>query len=238
MSLRDKRQSPESDAVELLIDKARAYSLNLDALSEVQSDIELMDEWFMDAGEQMSIAIDGIVLNDIDADAHASNKGATAGAKSSSYNLGVTGTPLVITKANALDAIADFAAVLAEQNVPTTDRWLALPVWYCNLIEKGELRNSSISGDSSNKTLRNGFIGEISNFKIYQTNNYTPVTDTVSCYSLVFGHKSALTYASQLIKNRKLEDPDSFATLLDGLQVYGYEVVKPTCLGVGYVTKG
>jgi len=239
MSLRDHREQPESPSVELLIDKARAYSLNLDVLSEIQMDIDLMDEWFYDAGQQMSVAIDRIILNDIDADASTSNKGATAGYRSSSYDLGTSSSPLRITRANALDLIADMSAVLSEYDVPESDRWLVLPIWFTNLIEKGELRNASVSGDTSNKTLRNGFIGEISNFKIYKSNNYTPVSDgSDSCYNLVFGHKSALTYASQLVKNRKLEDPDSFATLLDGLQVYGYEVVKPTCLGVGYVTKG
>lgn len=239
MSLRGKRTSPESPAIELEINKGRAYSLNLDALSEVQSDVDLLDEWYYDAGQQMSIAIDRIVLNDIDANADTKNKGATAGYRSSSYNLGATSAPVVITKANALDLVADFAAVLSEYDVPEEGRWLVLPVWYTNLLEKGDLRNASVTGDTTNKVIRNGFIGEISNFKIYKSNNYEPVVDgSNSCYNIVFGHKSALTYASQLIKNRKLEDPDSFATLLDGLQVYGYEVVKPTCLGVGYVTKG
>lgn len=239
MSLRDHRQTPESSTVELLIDKAKAYALNIDDIDEIQNDINALSEWAMDGGQQLAISIDRSILNAIDADAHASNTGATAGAISASYNMGVTGTPVVITKANALDVIVDMCSVLSEQNCPDTDRWLVLPEWWFNLLNKGDLRRADVTGDQTNKVIRNGYKGQISNFDLYASNNYTGVTDgAMTCWNVVYGHKSSLTFASQLIKNRTFPDPDSFATIMDGLQVYGYEVVKPDALGVCYAVKG
>ena len=238
MNLRDHRQTPESTTVELNIDKAKAYCLNIDDIDKIQNDIDAMEEWAIDGGKQLAISIDDSILNAIYADASAYNTGLTAGKESASYNMGVTATPLVITKANALDTIVDMCSVLSEQNVVDTNRWLVLPEWWFNLLNKGDLRRADVTGDSTNAVIRNGYKGEIANFSLYASNNYTSVSDTVTCWHVLFGHKNALTFASQLIKNRTFPDPDSFATIMDGLQVYGFEVVDPTCLGDCYVTKG
>lgn len=238
-SLRGKGETPDSPAVELDIDKAKGYRLNMDDIDQIQNDISLMEEWSVDAGQQLAISIDRSILNDIDADAHASNIGTAAGAVSGSYNLGTTGSPVGVTKTNAAELLADCAAVLAEQNVPETDRWIVLPVWYCNLLEVGDLRRSDAFAQGSADIVLNGKLpSKLSGFTIYRSNNYTATVDgVVNAYSIAFGHKSALTFASQLLKNRTFPDPDSFATIMDGLQVYGYKVVKPESMGVLYCTK-
>lgn len=239
MNLRDKRQTPEASTKELLIDQAKAYCLNIDDIDKIQNDIDALSEWAEDGGKQLAISIDRTILNAIDADAAAANTGATAGAVSASYDMGVTGTPVVITKANALDVIQDMCSVLSEQNRPDNNRWLVLPEWWFNLLNKGDLRRADVTGESTNAVIRNGYKGQIANFDIYASNNYTGVTDgAMTCWNVVYGHKNALTFASQLVKNRTFPDPDSFATIMDGLQVYGYEVVDPASLGVCYATKG
>ena len=107
-------------------------------MDEYQADIDIMDDWAGDAGEQMKIAIDTDVLANIYSDVTAVNKGATAGFRSGDINLGVSGTPLLLTKANVLEFIVDLGTVLDEQNVPETGRWLVLPAWICGLIKKSD----------------------------------------------------------------------------------------------------
>lgn len=239
MNLRDHRQTPESATVELDIAFAKAYCLAIDDIDEIQNDINALSEWAMDGGQQLAISIDSSILNAVYPSAGANNTGLTAGAVSSSYNMGVTGTPVVITKANALDVIVDMASVLSEANAPNSDRWLVLPEWWFNLLNKGDLRRADVTGDSTNSVIRNGYKGQISDFNIYSSNNYTGVTDgALTGWNVVFGHKSSLTFASQLIKNRTFPDPDSFATIMDGLQVYGWNVVKPDVMGNCYAVKG
>jgi hypothetical protein len=84
-----------------------------------------MDMWSKDASEQMKIKIDQRVLTDLlpGIAAH-STSGATAGAKSASFNLGTAGAPLTVTKDGAsstvsvTDLIVDMGTVLDEANVP------------------------------------------------------------------------------------------------------------------------
>lgn len=237
-------QTPESPTVELLIDKAKYYALSIDDIDKVQNDIDALSEWAFDGGQQLAIAIDSSVLNTFYADAAAANKGATAGVKSGAYNLGVSGTPIALGKVastgvvDVLDIIVDAGTVLTEQNVPLTDRWIVLPPWCTGNLQKGDLKRYDVVGDSTAQVLRNGKLGRIGNFTIYESNNLTAVTDgSDSCYNIPFGHKSALTFASQLVKNETLKNPDSFGDLMRGLQVFGWEVVKPEAMGVIYAKK-
>ena len=228
----------ESPSKELLIDKAWYFAFALDDVDAHQSDLALMNEWSDDASEQMKQKIDQDILGNIYADAHASNKGATAGAISSSFDLGVTGSALAVTKGNVLDLIVDCGTVLDEQNIPETSRYLVLPAWMCGLIKKSDLKDASLSGDGTS-IMRNGRLGIIDRFELYASNNLMPVSDGGNnCYNTLFGHKSALTFASQINKVKKVEPSKSFSEGVKGLQVYGYEVIKEDSLGTAYVRKG
>lgn len=227
-------ENPESPAVELNIDKGKYFGCVCDNVDAYQSDVSKLSDWAQDASEQMKIEIDTGILGDIYADAHASNKGATAGVKSAGFNLGVTGTPIGITKGTILDYIVDCGTVLDEQSMPESDRWMVIPAWMAGMILKSDLKDASLSGDSQS-TLRNGRIGQIDRFMLYISNNLTAVTDgAYSCYNIMFGHKSALTFASQLTETDSLKAESTFGQLIRGLQVYGYEVIKPESMGVLY----
>ncbi|MDF1551938.1 MAG: hypothetical protein P1P84_02695 [Deferrisomatales bacterium] len=241
MDLRTARQFHEPTAVELQIDKAKFYSVGLDTLDEKQFDINALDEWASDASEAMGITIDTDVLGNIASEANSSNYGLTAGAKSGAYNMGTTAAPLVATKANVLDIVADAASVLTEQAVPEdAERWMVMPTVITNRIQKSDLRTALFTGDSSNQTLRNGRIGMIDNFKIYASNNLTALSGTgaTAIWPVIFGHKGALTFASQLVKQRTLELQDTFGSAMEGLQVYGYKVVNPKYMGYAAVQAG
>jgi hypothetical protein len=241
MDLNAARQFHEPTAVELAIDKAKFYSIGLDAIDEKQFDISALDEWATDGSEAMGITIDTDVLANIYTQCNASNTGATAGLKSGAFNLGTSGSPLTLTKANILDFVADAATVLTEQAVPEdAERWMVMPAILCNRIQKSDLRSALFTGDQSNKALRNGRIGEINNFRIYSSNNLTAITGTGSStvWPVIFGHKGAVTFASQLVKERVLELQNTFGKALDALHVYGYKVVNPKYLGYGAALAG
>lgn len=231
-------ENPESPAVDLNIDKGKYFACVCDDVDAYQSDIVKLDKWAEDASEQMKIQIDTGILADVYADAHASNKGQTAGAKSGAFDLGVTGTPEAITKSNVLDYLVDCGTVLDEQNMPESDRYIVIPAWMAGLIKKSDLKDASLTGDDSS-TLRNGKLGMIDRFTLYISNNLTAVTDGAnSCYNMIFGHKSGLTFASQMTKMEQLKAESTFGEMIRGLQVYGYEVIKPESMGVLYAYKG
>jgi hypothetical protein len=135
----------ESTDVELLVDKGKSFSFTIDDVDAYQSDIRLMDEWSTDASEQMKIKIDTDVLAGVASSSHASNIGATAGAISAGYNLGASGAPIQITKANVIEYILDCGTVLDEQNVPESDRWMVIPSWMNNLLKKSDRIEGSLN---------------------------------------------------------------------------------------------
>jgi hypothetical protein len=231
-------ENPESANVTLNIDKGKYFQFTVDNVDAFQTDLKLMDEWSGDAGEQMKIAIDVDLLGVIPASVHAQNKGLTAGRKSASFNLGATGSPFVLTAANVIEAITALAAVGDEQNWPATGRWLVIPAWMRFLIMNSDIKNASMTGDGQS-VLRNGRIGEIDRFTTYISNNIASVSDSgFTCWNVLAGHKSGLTFASQMTEMDTLKSERTFGTLVRGLNVYGFQVIKPESLALLYTRKG
>lgn len=209
-----------------------------DDVDKFQSDYNYIDDWTRDASEQLKITIDTQVLGDIYSDAAPGNFGTSAGVKSGSYNLGTTGAPVTLDKTNILDYIVDLGSVLDEQNVPESDRWLILPVWACGLIKKSDLKDASLSGDSTS-IIRNGRIGMIDRFMVYRSNLLSTVTDgSDQVTNIIAGHKSGLTFASQMLNSETLRAESTFGTLVRGLQVYGYKVIKGEAIAHLYAKRG
>lgn len=229
-------ESPESAPVELVIDKGFDYAFKLNDLDKLQSKPNLMEQWTTNAAENMKIKIDTNVLANIYTDVASTNKGATAGRKSASFNLGTSGSAVQLTKANVLEYIIDCESVLDEANVPESGRWMVIPAWMSNLIQKSDLKDASLSGDGTS-IMRNGRLGMIGNFTLYRSNNVATASDTGTKYHVPFGHKMGFTFATQLVKNRVIELQDDFAHAAQGLNVYGFKVVIPAALGELYCYK-
>lgn len=230
-------QRPESESAELLIDKGKYFAFTCDDVISKQSDVKLMDNWSGDAGEQMKIAVDTDVLEGIVGDADSSNKGNSAGADSGDIALGASTAPLQVTKTNVIDVIVDCGLVLDEQNRPDSDRALVIPSWMAAMLKKSDLKDASMTGDGKS-ILRNGRLGMIDRFTLYQSNNLKTATDTVKVWYAPFCHKSAISFAAQMTKVETLRAESTFGDLVRGLNIYGYEVLQPKSLGELYICKG
>jgi len=211
-------------------------------VDKVQSDINLMDTWSKDASERMKIKIDQRVLTDILPGIAATNKGATAGEQSASFNLGTTGAPLTVTKDGAggttsvIDLIVDMGTVLDEANAPEADRFLVIPAKMAGLIKKSELKDASLAGDSTS-IVRNGRLGMIDRFTVYVSHNLARSGSGNSTkYNIIAGHKMGFTFASQMTNMETLRSEATFGNLIRGLQVYGYKVTKGEALSTAVVT--
>ncbi len=235
-------QRPQSNNIELLIDKGKYWAAVLDDVQKVQADIELMDMWSADASEQMKISVDTDVLASLDdtwaatsgnGGAIATNSGTTAGRVSASIDLGSQASPVTLTKVNIIDYVIDHNLVLDEANIPEQGRSLILPAWACAMLKKSDLKDASLTGDGTS-VLRNGRIGMIDRTTIY-CSNLLPKTG--SNYSIYGAHKNALTFASQLTNMETLRAESTFGEIMRGLMVYGFKVVDPTAMTVGVVTK-
>lgn len=230
-------QRPESLPLEMRIDQGKYFAFTCDDIIAKQSDIKLLNDWSEDGGRQMGIKIDANVLAYADGEAHASNKGATAGLESVDINLGAAGAPFQLTKVNILEAIVDAGLVLDEQQIPETDRWMVLPKWAIALLKKSDLKDASMTGDGES-VLRNGRIGRLDRFTIYGSSNLATVAaDPVKCWNAMFGHPMAISFATQLTKMETLRAESTFGDLVRSLNVFGRKVFHPEALGLFYIRK-
>jgi hypothetical protein len=237
-------ETPNKPKIQLVIDKGEYFACEEEDVDKVQSDIGMMDMWTKDAAEQMKIKIDQRVLTDILVDIPSANKGATAGAKTASINLGTTGTPVAVTKDGAssttsvLDLLVDFNTVLDEANAPEVGRYIVIPAKMAALIKKSDLRDASITGDNES-VLRNGRLGVIDGLTIYKSHNlFVSGTGTGAKFNILAGHKMGFTFATQMTNMETIRSPHMFGNIVRGLQIYGYEVVKGEALATAVVTLG
>lgn len=240
-------EAPTPSTLTLSIDKGKYFAFQINDVLAYQSQIKLMDTFSNDAAMQMKISIDSTVLYNTFSGAAAANKGATAGAQSGGYNLGTDSAPVTLSASNVLSVITSLSAVLDEQNVPETDRWLLIDPATRQLLMQSNLAQAQFMGDSTS-ILRNGRIGQIDRFTVYVSNNLprgaaaktwasgdgtegnaTGSTE-VKRRALIAGHKSAISFASQMTKVETVRNPNDFGDFIRGLNVFGYVVSKDTSL--------
>ena len=164
---------PTGGTVELYIGNGKYFSLILDDVMEVQSDLNILTMWSDDAAQQLKIAVDQDVLGGIVGQVAAANQGTAAGVITGSLNLGAQGSSLSVVGRNAgvgqvelLDVLMRMGQCLDEQNIPEVGRWVVMPAWAGRMIKQSELRQAYLSGDSVSM-LRNGRLGMVDRFTLY-----------------------------------------------------------------------
>jgi hypothetical protein len=228
-------QYPASNKVTLAIDQAKSFNVGLNMVDQRQSDLDLADVFANEGSIKLRIAADAEVLETIPGDVSADNRGPTAGVDSD-INLGSSSAPVAVSKTTVVDFIVDMGTVLDEQNVSEEGRWLVVPPWFIALIKKSDLRIASLAGDGTS-ILRNGKVGEIDRFTIYQSRNLLTQTSPGPATWIMFGHSAGLTFAAQIVEMQMIDNPSDFGYLIRGLMVFGFEVIGPNYLGTACVTK-
>ena len=251
-------QVPTPSTIELQIDKGKYFAFQVNDLIAMQSQPKLMDVFSNDASMQMKVAVDSNVLYNTFLNGAAANKGTAAGARSGAYNLGSDAAPLALTVSNVIQLITSMSAVLDEQNIPETDRFLVLDPTTRQILMNSNLAQAQFMGDGQS-ILRNGKIGGIDRFTLYVTNNLpwlaangttwqpgagtgsestllTATTNAARRRTIIAGHKSAITFASQMTKLETVRNPSDFGDFVRGVNVYGFKVVKPEALALAIVS--
>ena len=227
---------PAPSTISLTINKGKYFGVNVNNVLELQAKPKLMDVFTNDAAMQMKIAVDTDVLAGTFNQGAATNQGATAGKISASFNLGTDTAPVTLTAANILQNITALSSVLDEANVPETDRWLVISPTERQILMQSNLAQAQFMGDGTS-VLRNGKIGQIDRFTVYVSNllprgaanqDWTGGASAGKAkrHAIMAGHKSGITFASQIAKVESLQNPNDFGTLIRGLNVYGYKVAQ------------
>ena len=213
-------QDISDEQIILPIDQQKGYAFRVDYIDDYQSDLALIEKISEDASWQMKVKVDQTVLQGIPGQVPLANSvGATIG----------TLTALQLTAANSITTLLNAGQVLDVNNVPRDgNRWAVITPQYANWLKQSNLAQAYFTGDTTSP-LRNGLIGTIDGMKVYQSNNLTNAnTGTAGAGSLCLaGHSSSLAFASQFMKHRQIELPDTFGWGISGLNVFGSKLVKP-----------
>jgi len=227
-------QVPDQQNTELVIDRGLYWNFLVEDVDRAQSDIDYMEEWTEDAAERQNEEVNEIVLGEVYADVAAENQGATAGKRTQYFNLGATGAEVDITTSNVIGKLGECAAVLSEQKVPNSKRWMVIPPWFKQMIFDSTLRNALIQGNDQD-LLRKGHVGNLAGFELFESNQLAMVDDGGdNVTNIIFGHSSALTFASQLVNSEVIPSERKFGRYARGLNVFGFNVVKPEAMGLLY----
>jgi hypothetical protein len=202
--------------VEMLIDKAKYYSFKIDDVLAAQADINMLEAASSDAAEGMRVAVESDVMSSV-------ITGATT-----------IGAQTTITAGNILGEILGLSTALDNLNIPEEGRFIVLPPSMISLLKQSELRQAYLTGDSESP-LRNGRVGMVDRFTVYQSNMlHTPAGTADAGYTHVLaGHPKAISFASQFTSTETVRLESTFGDAVRGLKVYGSKVVVPDCLAVG-----
>ena len=109
------------------------------------------------------------------------------------------------------------------------------------ILMMSNLAQAQFMGDPKS-ILRNGKIGSIDRFTIYVSNhlpraaagkkwdNTTALSSGAKRHLIFAGHKSGISFASQITKMEQLRNPNDFGNLVRGLQVWGNQVTQGQAL--------
>lgn len=246
---------PSPETIQLKIDKARYFGVNVNDIMEFQSKPQLMNMFTDDASTQMKLFIDKDVIYSSFFDAKGAwktsesgkdavwtkNTGANAGAVSGCYNLGTDTAAVSLTGDNILSYITMLSTVLDEANVPEEGRYLIITPKERQILMMSNLAQAQFMGDPKS-ILRNGRIGSIDRFSIYVSNqlpratagmawdNKTSLSSAAKRHLIFAGHKCGISFASQITKMETLQNPNDFGKLVRGLQVWGNQVTQGQAL--------
>lgn len=137
------------------------------------------------------------------------------------------------------------ARILDQKNVDTENRWfVADPVFYELLMDENSklINNDFGAGQDAGGILRNGRVvtGLIRGFRVYKSNNLpflgtgpgtSAAAGSETDYGIVVaGHMSGVATAQQINKSESYRDPNSFADIVRGMQLYGRKILRSESL--------
>jgi len=221
----------------VVVDQAGYFNVALTDVDEQLSHLDLANKYEEIGQKEGQKYIDTAFFAAMVDVAHASNKGATAGLKSASWNLGTSGAGVAVNSSNIVKFVTSLQAVLMEQVATSQgDNWCVIPPWMHWQLMNSEIKNAFAMGDTKS-ALRTGFIGMLNGMKFY-VNVYVSGSgiSAAAPTAILAGNKEAIVYTLRMNKAEKWRD-GSFETLLQGLMVWGWKCIKPVGVVNAYAYK-
>lgn len=229
----------------LEINNIATFSLKFSDVDQVQSQYNLLDGYSAIAMQKLGDLKDRQVMV------------ALINAVTNTNNMiGTAEVPQTVTKDDIYDYLVDARVALTNAGALNGNGFYSFkgnqeemeflaPVYTCTpkifglMLKSTQLTHPTANADQvierGQKSMMAGF--EIDQDTVLTTITATEVTGLVDGAQIgIAATKMAVTYANQYTKVEKLRDPDCFADIVRGLELYGFAVIHPECAVITYFT--
>jgi len=165
--------------------------------------------------------------------------GATT-AKGTTVSLGTSAAATSADTGNKIATLINkYGRYLDENNAPVEGRFVIIPFWAMQLLNAIDSTNNTLglayaTGQNSSNALSNE-VPKLYGFEIIGSNNLPTTTEaTTDPSAIIFGVSYATTFATQITESRIIDNPFAFGKMMQGLQVYGFNIIKPQLLGIDF----
>jgi len=223
----------------LVINKSKNFSFKFNDIEQAQSQFNMIEGYMGQAMQKtqdiISLELQNAVFSDSNVETY-----------------GTTGSPIALTVSNVYDFVVDLKIKLTEKGVLSSEGYYTFkgnkedskqlapmlvvsPTIYGLFLKSTHLTHPTVAGDD---ILQSGQRKQIAGFEIQQDTAISSVTGaTTSLFPYIAGTKMGITFANQFERVEKLRDLDSFADIVRGLQLYGFEIIHPKSLVKGFISK-
>lgn len=235
--------SPTQKTLE--INNIATFSLKFSDVDQVQSQYNLLDGYSAIAMQKLGDLKDKqVMVALIKAVTKADNM------------IGTAAAPRAVTKDDIYDYLVDARVALTNAGALNGNGFYSFkgnqeemeflaPVYTCTpkvfglMLKSTQLTHPTANAD---QVIERGQKSMMAGFEIDQDTVLTTITDTEvtgladGAQIGIAATKMAVTYANQYTKVEKLRDPDCFADIVRGLELYGFAVIHPECAVITYFT--
>lgn len=227
----------------LEINNIATFSLKFSDVDQVQSQYNLLDGYSAIAMQKLGDLKDKqVMVALIKAVTKADNM------------IGTAEAPQAVTKDDIYDYLVDARVALTNAGALNGNGFYSFkgnqeemeflaPVYTCTpkvfglMLKSTQLTHPTANADQvierGQKSMMAGF--EIDQDTVLTTITATEVTGLEPGAQIgIAATKMAVTYANQYTKVEKLRDPDCFADIVRGLELYGFAVIHPECAVITY----
>lgn len=200
----------DAEQMELKIDQRDFFNFKVEDIAAAQSNINILTEAMTEAAFGIAENVDKFIAN------------LYTGVDENNI-IGTDAEPQGVHSGSLYNHLVDLDVKLSEANVPKKDRFVVIPEAGYGMLQK-DARFTKFP-----EVLYDGYIGNVSSLKVYTSNNCPVVGGN---YKIMAGHRSAITFASQLNKVESFRQEKHFADAVKGLNVYGAKLAKPKGIAV------
>ncbi len=229
----------------LEINNIATFSLKFSDVDQVQSQYNLLDGYSAIAMQKLGDLKDKQVMV------------ALIKAVTNTDNMiGTAAAPQAVTKDDIYDYLVDARVALTNAGALNGNGFYSFkgnqeemeflaPVYTCTpkifglMLKSTQLTHPTANAD---QVIERGQKSMMAGFEIDQDTVLTTITSTdvtglkAGAQVGIAATKMAVTYANQYTKVEKLRDPDCFADIVRGLELYGFAVIHPECAVITYFT--